>query len=186
MTDETPYLETSRLLLRPLQLSDADSIQACFPRWDIVRFLNSRIPWPYPPDGALTFIRDIALPAMRDGTLWNWSIRPKSEPDRLIGVITLRDGTEDNRGFWLDPAWQRHGLMTEAAGAVTEYWFEVLGRPMLRVLKAVANTRSRRVSEREGMRLVAIVERDFVSGRLPTEVWELTRDEWRMHPHPVT
>jgi [ribosomal protein S5]-alanine N-acetyltransferase len=182
MTDAQPSLTTLRLSLRPLVLADADAVQACFPCWDIVRFLNSRIPWPYPPDGAVTFIRDIALPAMQQGTQWNWSIRPKTNPDRLIGVITLRDGAEDNRGFWLDPAWQGQGLMSEAAEAVTEYWFETLYRPVLRVLKAVANDRSRRVSERQGMRLVGIVEREFVSGRLPTEVWELTRDEWRKRP----
>jgi RimJ/RimL family protein N-acetyltransferase len=180
MNGEPPSLETLRLLLCPLQLSDADAIQACFPQWEIVQFLNSRVPWPYPPDGAVTFIRDIALPAMAKGTEWNWSIRPKSEPNRLIGVITLRDGTEDNRGFWLDPVWQGQGLMTEAADCVTEYWFGILERPVLRVLKAGANVRSQRVSERQAMRLVAVVERDFVAGRLPAKVWEITRDAWRI------
>jgi RimJ/RimL family protein N-acetyltransferase len=76
----------------------------------------------------------------------------------------------DNRGFWLDPAWQGHGLMTEAADAVTRYWFEVLGRPSLRVPKAVANAASRRVSERAGMRVVATEERDYLSGRHTTEI----------------
>jgi hypothetical protein len=29
------------------------------------------------------------------------------------------------------------------------------------------------------MRLVGVVEKDYVSGRLPSEVWEITADEWR-------
>ncbi len=86
-----PTITTLRLILRPLDLADADAVQAVFPQWEIVQFLNYRIPWPYPADGALTFLRDTALPAMRSGTAWHWSIRPKPEPGQLIGVISLMD-----------------------------------------------------------------------------------------------
>ena len=58
----TTELETPRLLLKPLELTDADQIQALFPHWEIVRFLTKAVPWPYPPDGALTFLRDSAFP----------------------------------------------------------------------------------------------------------------------------
>ena len=68
-------------------------------------------------------------------------------------------------------------MMTEASTAVTDYWFETLERPVLRAPKAVANVASRRISERGGMRLIEITERDFVSGRLPAEIWEITRQE---------
>ena len=86
---------------------------------------------------------------------------------------------DDNRGFWLGLPWQRKGLMTEACNAVTNYWFEVLQFPVLRVSKAAENTASRRISEKQGMRVIAIEERDYVCGRLPAEVWEITADEWR-------
>jgi hypothetical protein len=29
------------------------------------------------------------------------------------------------------------------------------------------------------MRLVSVIEREYVSGRLPTELWEITAEEWR-------
>jgi [ribosomal protein S5]-alanine N-acetyltransferase len=106
MTAEIPTITTSRLILRPLELSDADAVQELFPQWEIVRFLDSHIPWPYPADGALTFIRDIALPAIQQGTEWHWSIRLKTAPERLISMISLMDKPENNRGFWLDPALQ--------------------------------------------------------------------------------
>jgi len=48
-------LQTPRLILRPLEVSDADRIQQIFPHWEIVRHLASVIPWPYPADGALTY-----------------------------------------------------------------------------------------------------------------------------------
>jgi RimJ/RimL family protein N-acetyltransferase len=176
MSGNVPVIATSRLILRPLELADADTIQRVFPRWEIVRFMSTNVPWPYPVDGALTFIRDIVLPAMQRETEWHWSIRPKR---RLVGVISLMDRPDNNRGFWLDPDWQGQGLMTEACDAVTDYWFETLGRHVLRVPKAIANLPSRRISERRGMRVIATRDWDYVSGRLPEEVWEITRDEWR-------
>ena len=29
------------------------------------------------------------------------------------------------------------------------------------------------------MRLMGVEERDFVCGRLPSEIWEITADEWQ-------
>src|SRR5215475_11325436 len=51
--------------------------------------------------------------------------------------------------------------------------------PVLRVAKAIANTASRRISEKQGMRVVGVEDRDYVCGRLPAEIWEITADEWR-------
>jgi ribosomal-protein-alanine N-acetyltransferase len=172
-------LETRRLSLRPLDLSDVDAVQEVFPRWEIVQFMSSRVPWPYPADGALTFVRDVALPTMEEGMAWHWSIRPNEAPDELIGIISLMDEPDNNRGFWLVPEWRGRGLTTEAASVVTDYWFETLGKPVLRVRKATANVPSRRISERGGMRIIASGERDYVSGRLPADLWEMTREEWR-------
>ena len=179
MAADVPALETPRLILRKISLEDGPAVQAIFPQWEIVAFLGHTVPWPYPPDGALTFIRDRVLPAMEEGSQWVWSIRPKEAPDQLIGIINLTDGDDNNRGFWLAPDWQGQGLMTEACIAVNDFWFETLDRPVLRVPKAVDNVRSRRISERMGMRIVSTREQDFVCGRRLTEVWEITRDEWR-------
>jgi RimJ/RimL family protein N-acetyltransferase len=179
MVAAIPTLKTRRLILRPLDLCDIDSVQQVFPRWEIVEFMSKTIPWPYPADGALKFIRDVAIPKMQEGTAWHWSIRPVEVPDRLIGVISLMDEPDNNRGFWLVPEWWGRGLTTEAARAVTDYWFETLGKSILRVWKATANVQSRRISERSGMRIIASEDRDYVSGRLPAEQWEMTRAEWR-------
>jgi RimJ/RimL family protein N-acetyltransferase len=69
--------------------------------------------------------------------------------------------------------------MTEAVIAVNDYWFDVLGFPVLRAPKAVANVPSRRISEKTGMRIVGTEERNLVSGRLSSEIWEITAEEWR-------
>jgi [ribosomal protein S5]-alanine N-acetyltransferase len=178
--DVTASLETRRLLLRPLQLTDAAQTQLLFPHWEIVKFLTRQIPWPYPPDGALTYYRDVALPAIARGEQWHWTLRLRAAPEEHIGSIGLI-AKEDHatRGFWLGSAWQGQGLMTEAATAVNNYCFDALGFHLLRIPKAVDNVTSRRVSEKTGMRVAATEERDYISGRLSTEIWELTADEWR-------
>jgi RimJ/RimL family protein N-acetyltransferase len=175
----TPTLETPRLLLRPLELADAPQLQLQFPHWEIVRYLATQVPWPYPPDGAYRYIRDMALPSIGRGEAWQWTLRLKSTHDQIIGSIDLRTKENENRGFWLAPPWQRQGLMTEACEAVTDFWFNTLKFPVLRAPKAVPNVASRRISERQGMRLVATEDRDYVSGRFPSEIWEITAEEWR-------
>jgi [ribosomal protein S5]-alanine N-acetyltransferase len=176
-----PTLVTQRLILRPLTLDDAEGIQQQFPHWEVVRYLNALVPWPYPADGARHYLEHIALPAMARGEEWHWAIRLKSAPEQLIGNISLMDEPDNNRGFWLGPRWQGQGLMSEASEAVTAYWFEVLERPVLRVPKAAPNLKSRRISERTGMRLIRTDEGEFVEGIFPRDTWEMTREEWLDH-----
>lgn len=175
----TPTLETLRLLLRPLELANAAQTQLLFPHWEIVRHLAKGVPWPYPPDGAYTFYRDVTLPAVARGDEWAWTLRLKTNPDQLIGAISLLRSEKINRGFWLGLPWHGQGLMSEASETVTDYWFDILKFPLMRIPKAVANAASRRISVKQGMRIVATEEHEYVSGRFPTEIWEITAEEWR-------
>jgi RimJ/RimL family protein N-acetyltransferase len=70
--------------------------------------------------------------------------------------------------------------MSEAVEVATDYWFNTLGFPVVRAPKAISNTASRRISEKSGMRIVAMEERDYVAGRLMAEIWEITAEEWRL------
>jgi [ribosomal protein S5]-alanine N-acetyltransferase len=171
-------LETPRLWLRPLELADAEQAQILFPHWEIVRYMSAIVPWPYSPDGAYTWYRDHALPAMDHGEEWHWSLRLKTSPEHMIGSISLRNVENHNRGFWIGLPWQGQGLMTEACEAVTDYWFDVLKFSVLRAPKAVVNTASRRISEKTGMRIIATEEHEYVSGLLVQELWEITAEEW--------
>lgn len=174
-----PTLETLRLVLPPLALEDAPQIQRIFPQWEVVQYLNAVVPWPYPPDGALAYIRDRALPAMARDDEWHWTLRRKAEPGTIIGAIGLIRSEHENRGFWIAPEWRCQGLMTEAVIAANDYWFDVLRFPRLRAPKAVANVASRRISEKTGMRLIGSEQRELVSGHQLSEIWEITAEEWR-------
>lgn len=164
--------------MRPLRLADAEQAQRLFPSWEIVKYLNARVPWPFPADGVLSFYRDVSFPAIDHGDEWHWTLRLKRAPEQLIGAISLHRNEPINRGFWLGKEWQSKGLMTEAVCATNDFWFDVLGFSVLRAPKAIENIASRRISQKTGMRVVATYESEYVSGRLLTEMWEITASEW--------
>jgi [ribosomal protein S5]-alanine N-acetyltransferase len=85
-------LQTARLLLRPLQLADAEQAQPLFAQWEIVKYLNAQVPWPYPPNRVFTYYRDKALPAIERGEEWHWTLRLKESPEILIGSMVCSRG----------------------------------------------------------------------------------------------
>lgn len=180
--ESAPTFATSRLILTPLQLTDAPAIQRLFPHWEVVRYLDSRVPCPYPEEGALTYVRDIALPAIAAGREWHWMIRLREEPTQSIGSISLYDQPGNNRGFWLAPHWQGKGYMREACEVINAYWFETLERPVMQVPKALDNHASRRISEHEGMQMIGLEQGNFVSGPMLKQIWQMKRGSARQRP----
>ena len=114
---ETPTLQTRRLILRPLALSDAPAIQRYFNNWNIIRNLASVVPWPYPNDGAESFISQQLEKVAAGGEIYQWVLVLRSGDGEAVGNIRFHRKAEypkGNRGFWLaEPYWNR-GLMTEA------------------------------------------------------------------------
>jgi [ribosomal protein S5]-alanine N-acetyltransferase len=176
---ETPVLESERLVLRPTRAADAPVMQRRFPQWEVVKYLNARIPWPFPDDGCETNMVETLAEMGRREKL-HWAITRRGD-DELIGRIDLwpDDGaSRDMRGFWLDPAFWGAGLMTEAANRVTDYALVELGWPHLWLRNGVENDRSRRVKEKQGARVMGSVPAEFVSGPSRSTVWLLTRNAW--------
>jgi len=175
---QIPTLYTERLLLKPLAAEDASQIQVLFPHWEIVRYMVSSIPWPYPDNGAENYVNNVALPDMEKGIAWIWTIRHREAPEELMGLICLYDVEDNNRGFWLAPEYQGQGFMREASYVATDYWFNTLNKAVLRAPKAALNSHSKRISASSGMRLIRTEKIEYVSGLLESELWEITRDEW--------
>lgn len=176
----TPVLHTPRLVLRPLRTKDAPVIQKRFANWEVVRWLDAKVPWPYPADGAANFVNG-CLAEMARGEASHWALVPKKGPADPIGIISLHpdDGeTHDQRGFWLDPTFHGKGLMTEAADRVTDYAFGKLGWPCLWLSNAQDNHASRRIKEKQGAKLVDMKIGRFVSGEATRMVWLLERQDW--------
>ncbi|EDW8633057.1 GNAT family N-acetyltransferase, partial [Salmonella enterica subsp. enterica] len=152
---DIPTLKTARLVLKPLTSNDAVQIQNIYPKWEIVQFMVSTVPWPYPDNGAENFVNNVALPDVNKGIAWLWTIRRHEHPNEIMGLIGLYDIQDNNRGFWLSPEYQGKGYMREASIAATDYWFNTLNKTVLRAPKAAGNIRSKSISIGSGMRLIA-------------------------------
>jgi ribosomal-protein-alanine N-acetyltransferase len=123
---QVPALSSEHLILRNLRQADIASVQRNFEDYEIVRFLNAPVPWPYPADGAATWHREVHMPG--HGTKhWSWAICSKEAPDELIGVIELfahGHSHISNRGFWLGRRFWNRGHMTEDCTIIDDYAFD--------------------------------------------------------------
>ena len=174
-----PTLETKRLILRGLELSDAAAYQKNFADYEIIRHLSAAVPWPYPEDGAEFFIKNLVLPN-QGKTRWNWGIFLKAEPSELIGSVELfHPGNPENRGFWLSKKHWNQGLMTEAVEPVMDFAFRILNLESLIFANAFGNARSRRVKEKTGATFIETLPVKFVDPAYThSEYWKLTKEAW--------
>ena len=177
----TPTLQTERLILRPLALSDAPAIQRHFNNWNIIRHLAQVVPWPYPEDGAQTFIARELERVAAGQVIYNWMLVLRGGDGEAIGNIRLRPWVDDpkgNRGFWLAERYWNQGLMTEAVSAVNDFVFRDLGVDVLHVCNAVTNDASRRVKQKTGAEFVGFIEIAHHNGQTSAEKWRVTRKSW--------
>lgn len=177
---ELPVFTTSRLILRPIRQSDAESYQKYFSDREVIENLAYTVPWPYPQDGASAFIEAVLLPSQGHDR-WAWGIFRKEFPDELIGCIDLwREGRPENRGFWLGRPFWGQGYMSEAVIPINDYAFDHLGFKTLIFSNARGNHRSHRVKEKTGARFTGYYPAKFVNPDLTeAESWELTAENWR-------
>lgn len=174
-----PTFQTKRLILRELQESDAPAYSKYFIDYQVIRHLAAYVPWPYPPDGVIQYLKSDVLP-YQGKDKWVWAIALLEEPEELIGAIELiRNATPANRGFWLGKQFWGNGYMTEAVAPITNYAFEKLGFESLVFSNAVGNKRSRRIKEKSGALLVRTELASYVDPALNTrEIYELTKHQW--------
>lgn len=175
-----PTFETERLILRDITLKDAPSYQKNFCDYAVISQLSSVVPWPYPDNGAESYIQSVVFP-QQGKDFWFWGIFLKKNPNEMIGGVNLwRKGSPENRGFWLGKSYWGHGYMTEAVQPVMDYAFDRLGFEKLIFSNALGNTRSRRIKEKTGARLIGTRPARFVNPEyVGAETWELTREEWK-------
>lgn len=174
-----PTFHTPRLILRELTAADAPAYERHFVDYNVIRFLSSVVPWPYPEGGVQEYLKNEVEPIQGKGR-WVWGITLKEAPDEVIGGVDLwREGRPENRGFWLGHKYWGRGYMTEAVEPVMDYAFNHLGFEKLVFANAVGNVRSGRVKEKTGARLIGVAPAQFVDPVFTErQVYELTKDEW--------
>lgn len=180
MNIELPSFITDRLILRAVTRKDIPSYQKHFADYDVIQHLSAHVPWPYPDNGAEWFLENHIFP-FQGSDVWLWGLFEKNNPCEVIGAVHLwRKGSPENRGFWLGKKFWGQGYMTEAVHPIMDYAFEHLGFDKLIFANAVGNTRSGRVKEKTGAKLIDVLPAKFVNPEYTEhQIWELQKENWK-------
>ena len=156
-------IETARLILRNLSDGDAPGITENVNDQDIARW-TLYIPYPYPPDGAMDFIRGAKDRALKRESL-DLAIVLK-ETMGTIGVISLMHMDWDHRvsgiGYWIGKGHWGFGLVPEAVDALTRFAFRELRFHRIQAIILSENGRSRRVLEKAGFRAEGTIRERYL------------------------
>jgi [ribosomal protein S5]-alanine N-acetyltransferase len=143
-------LETIRLRLRPLELSDADALNAIQSDPQHMRFY----PHPFSPDESREWIERMREAYERDGfALLAVEDRATGEFLGNVGPILQQvdDAEEVELGWSITPTRARQGIATEAAFACRDWVFATLPVDHVISLILADNAPSRGVAENLGM-----------------------------------
>lgn len=142
-------LETERLRLRPLDLSDAPTIQVLATPPEIAMF-TLNMPSPYPEGGAEQYIRSRIEQADKG---YVFGIVRKAD-QQLMGMIGLHPDGKFQRaemGYWIGVPYWNQGYMSEAARRVIAFGFSETDLNRIYAGFFSPNIASRRVMENAGM-----------------------------------
>ena len=165
-------LETSRLILRPFREDDIGRLVELMADLDFMRFSLG----PYTREQTQTVLQKFLS--------WNEAGLPSQfavvfrENNDVVGYCGFLHHPEVpgeiEIGYRLNPAYWNRGLITEAARAVRDHAFEDLNLPRVISLIHPENIPSRRVAEKNGMK----VEKEIIFRGFPTLVFAITREQW--------
>lgn len=125
----TQTLETERLILRRFTVRDAD---AMYTNWasdpEVTRYLT------WPAHAGVETSRAVLADwtaAYAQESCYQWAIVLKDRADEPIGSIGAVDVSDDiaavQIGYCLGRRWWHQGIMSEALGAVMDFFFDAVG-----------------------------------------------------------
>jgi [ribosomal protein S5]-alanine N-acetyltransferase len=144
-------LETSRLVLRELSLSDLDFVAAMLAHPEVMEFW----PRPYRRDEAEAWIRKNQERYANDGFgYWLALDKASRQPIGQTGLLRqeVNSVIETGIGYIIHRPFWRHGYATEAAAACRDYAFGELGKKRIVVLVRPENTVSQIVARKLGVK----------------------------------
>lgn len=147
-------IDTDRLILRRFHRRDVSSLEESVR--SSLADLNEWLPWAhmdYTRDDAVAFVRD-SVQAWREEKAFDFAIRPREDPDRHLGNISIwqtsRTGRIGEIGYWVRTDLTGRGYATEATRGLMRTGFELLGLHKITLRIAVGNRGSERVAEKLG------------------------------------
>ena len=146
-----PTLETSRLAIRPFELTDAPEVQKLAGEKKIASTLVN-MPHPYPDGLAEKWIKTHEQEFERGNSL-ELAIEI-NKTARLCGGIRLHLHSKYNNaelGYWIGVPYWGQGYCTEAASKIIDYGFKTLSLHRIYASHLTRNPASGRVLQKIGM-----------------------------------
>jgi ribosomal-protein-alanine N-acetyltransferase len=168
----TMELQTPRLILRPFREGDIDRLAELMANPDFMRFSLG----PYTRERTQGVL-DKFLSWEKAGLPSPFAVvlRGNTEVLGYCGFLHHPEVPEEVEiGYRLHPDYWNRGLITEAAQAVRDHGFRDWKLPRVISLIHPENIPSRRVAEKNGMK----VEKEITFRGFPTLVFAITREEW--------
>lgn len=174
-------LTSTRLLLRPLAIGDADDLYRIYGDPDTNTF-NPAGPYP-----SLHYAQQRLAAWMAEYERYgygNWAIALRETPARIVGFagITVRElegALTHNLGYRFSPETWGKGIASEFCHFALGYAFTTLDLHEVTAVVRPAHLASQRVLEKAGMIKTATV--NDVPDAAPSLVYRLTSLQWREH-----
>ncbi len=164
-----PTIETPRLILRSMRVSDAEDMFAYAQREDVTRFVT----WdPHPnPEHTKEYLTYVGQ-RYRTGDFYDWAVVCKADK-RMIGTCGFTtfhfESDSGEIGYVINPDYHGQGLATEATREVLRYGFEELHLHRIEARFIKENVRSLRLMERIGMTFEGYARESlFLKGKYQT------------------
>jgi ribosomal-protein-alanine N-acetyltransferase len=150
----TQTLETERLILRRFTVRDAD---AMYTNWasdpEVTRYLT------WPAHAGVETSRAVLADwtaAYAQESCYQWAIVLKDRADEPVGSIGAVDVSDDiaavQIGYCLGRRWWHQGIMSEALGAVMDFFFDAVGCNRVACRHDPRNPHSGMVMQKCGMK----------------------------------
>ena len=180
-----PTLDTSRLRLRPFELSDAAEVQRLAGARAIAD-TTLAIPHPYEDGVAETWI-STHQENFDGGKGVNFAITRKSDVALIgaIGLMNIAAGHQAELGYWIGEPYWSQGFCTEAAQAVLDYAFQRLDLIRVHAHHLSRNPASGRVMQKIGMTHEGCQRSHVIKWGRPEdiEIYGILKQDWQAaHP----
>lgn len=143
---------------------------------------KTRLPHPYPLDGAEKFIA-AQLVADRDGKAHVFAILDDEELVGVCGIHGIEGTVAHELGYWIGrPYWGR-GYATFGVGALLDHSFRTLGLGLVKATALESNLASRRVLEKSGFSFLGFAAHQDLALKRPDERvarYEIRRSTWQL------
>jgi ribosomal-protein-alanine N-acetyltransferase len=157
-----PTLETDRLILRRLELSDAPQVYEYMKDREIA-YNTFLIPYPYPEGAAEEWITG-AHQSAEQGDDLGFAVMRKAD-GLFMGACGIHLNPEHQRaeiGYWLGKPHRGQGYTSEAARRLIQFGFEELGLNRIYASYFTRNPASRRVMEKAGMTFEGVMRQSML------------------------